>query len=99
MRTVALMIVDSARCIPPCILERSPHGEAMTERLSRRREARRAGSLARGRPMQPLVNRLAPYEVLPGEGIEAIHRASMRLLKEQGILIVDYPSARETFRE
>jgi trimethylamine--corrinoid protein Co-methyltransferase len=68
------------------------------ERLSRRREARRAGALARGRPMKPLENSLAPYAVLSEEGVEAIHRASMRLLQEQGILIVDFPPARETFR-
>jgi trimethylamine--corrinoid protein Co-methyltransferase len=45
------------------------------------------------------VNALQPYEVLPEAGVEAIHRASMRLLEEQGILIVDFPPARETFRQ
>src|SRR5436305_842438 len=68
------------------------------DRLSRRREARRAGAMTRGRPMKPLENRLPFYEVLDGDGVEAIHRASMRLLQEQGILIVDFPPARETFR-
>jgi len=34
--------------------------------------------------------------VLSEEGIETIHRASMRLLQEQGILIVEYPPALET---
>src|SRR5947208_1404078 len=68
------------------------------DRLSKRREARRAGAITRGRPMRPLENRLAPYEVLDEAGVEAIHRASMRLLQEQGILIVDFPPARETFR-
>ncbi len=70
------------------------------DRLSRRREARRASSIAaRGGPVRPLVNQLAPYEVLSEEGVEAIHRASMRLLQEQGVLIVDFPPARETFRQ
>lgn len=55
--------------------------------------------MTRGRPMKPLVNGLAPYAVLSDEGVEAIHRASMRLLQEQGILIVDFPPARETFRD
>jgi trimethylamine--corrinoid protein Co-methyltransferase len=34
-----------------------------------------------------------------GYAMTAIHRASMRLLQEQGILIVDFPPARETFRQ
>jgi trimethylamine--corrinoid protein Co-methyltransferase len=71
----------------------------MTERLSRRREARRASSMAHAGAITPLLNRLAPYEVLDAEGVEAIHRASMRLLREQGILVVDFPSARETFKQ
>jgi trimethylamine--corrinoid protein Co-methyltransferase len=68
-------------------------------RLSRRRDARRAGGLAHQGPIKPLVNTLQPYTVLAEEGVEAIHRASMRLLKDQGILIVDFPPARETFRQ
>jgi trimethylamine--corrinoid protein Co-methyltransferase len=36
--------------------------------------------------------------VLSKEGVETIHRASMRLLKELGILIIDYPPALETMR-
>src|SRR5262249_9381550 len=71
----------------------------MTERLSRRREGRRAGGLAHVGPIKPLVNQLPPYEVLTEEGVDAIHRASLRLVKEQGIHIVDFPPARETFRQ
>jgi trimethylamine--corrinoid protein Co-methyltransferase len=37
--------------------------------------------------------------VLSDEGVAHIHAASMRLLKETGILIVDYPTAVETFRQ
>jgi trimethylamine--corrinoid protein Co-methyltransferase len=45
-----------------------------------------------------LVNKLPLVEVLSEEGVQTIHRASMRLLKETGMLIVDYPSAVELFR-
>jgi len=68
-------------------------------RRSRRREKRRKRS--RGPkvvPAQPLLNKLPLSQVLSKDGIEAIHRASMRLLSEIGILIVDYPPAEETFR-
>lgn len=68
------------------------------DRRSRRREERRAKTPAQGAPVQPLVNKLPPAEVLSQEGIGTIHRASMRLLKEIGILIIEYPPARETFR-
>lgn len=73
----------------------------MTEldRRSRRREARRAGGWTPGNPVKPLVNKLPPAVVLSEDGVEAIHRASMRLLREQGVLIVDFPPARETFRQ
>ncbi|MFN8453319.1 MAG: trimethylamine methyltransferase family protein [Anaerolineae bacterium] len=62
------------------------------ERRSNRREERRAraGSAAKG-AVNPLVNRLPLTEVLGPEGVEAIHRASMRLLQDPGILIIDYP--------
>jgi trimethylamine--corrinoid protein Co-methyltransferase len=71
----------------------------LEERRARRREARRGGAAARAKPVQPLVNTLNPFLVLSEDGVEAIHRASMRLLKEVGILIVDFPPARETFRQ
>jgi trimethylamine--corrinoid protein Co-methyltransferase len=71
------------------------------ERRSRRRESRRRErrSSAPIGSVQPLVNKLPFTEVLTEAGIEAIHRASMRLLQETGLLIVDYPPARETFRK
>ncbi len=72
------------------------------ERRARRLEARRAAGheQAQARPQgaQPLVNKLKPMEILTEEGVETIHRASMRLLKEFGLLIIDYPPARETFK-
>ena len=69
-------------------------------RRSRRREARRnkAGYQSNG-PVKPLVNRLPVVEVLSQENVETIHRASMRLLAESGMLIIDYHSALETFRQ
>lgn len=69
------------------------------ERRSNRREERRAraGSAAKG-AVNPLVNHLPLTEVLGPEGVEAIHRASMRLLQDPGILVIDYPPACETFK-
>lgn len=71
------------------------------ERRSRRREARRHGRWVPGpvNGVKPLVNNLPLTEVLTQEGIETIHRASMRLLKETGMLLLDYPPALETFRQ
>lgn len=71
------------------------------ERRARRREARRAaGHEATPRQgVQALLNKLPPAEVLSPDGIELIHQASMRLLKEVGILVLDYPPARATFAE
>jgi trimethylamine--corrinoid protein Co-methyltransferase len=69
------------------------------ERRRAQREARRAGrEPTQPKGVQPLISKLKPAEVLTEEGIELIHRASMRLLKDVGILIVDYPPAAETFR-
>ena len=68
------------------------------QRRSRHRRDRRAPAVSPVVAVKPLVNKLPPTEVLAEEGVEAIHRASMRLLKEQGILVLDYPSALETFR-
>lgn len=72
----------------------------LDERRARRRESRRgAGASARPKAVQPLLSKLKPYEVLSEEGADLIHQASMRLLKEVGILIVDYPPAAETFKQ
>lgn len=71
----------------------------------RRRRRSRRGSPRRQRDttiqvkaVEPLLRKLPPTEVLSEEGIQTIHRASMRLLKETGLLILDFPPARETFR-
>ena len=68
-----------------------------------RRAQRRARLARRHRAdashVQPLVNKLPLTEILTAEGIDTIHRASMRLLQETGMLIVDFPPALETFRQ
>jgi len=69
------------------------------DRRQRRREGRRPGASARAAGVKPLENKLPLAEVLSPEGVEKIHAASMRLLKNTGILIVDYPPAAETFRQ
>src|SRR5574342_730707 len=69
------------------------------ERRSSRREERRARAGTQiVSAVKPLVNKLPLTEVLSPEGVEAVHRASMRLLQDPGILIIDYPPARETFK-
>ncbi len=72
----------------------------MTERISRqdeRRQQRRGRSSQMGQ-MRPIENRLPPLHLLDPAGEQKIHDASMRLLRERGVLIVDYPAALETFR-
>ena len=59
------------------------------ERRARRREERRRRGVAPGSPIKPLVNKLTLTETLSEEGLNLIHQASMRLLKETGMLIVD----------
>jgi trimethylamine--corrinoid protein Co-methyltransferase len=67
---------------------------------AQRRERRRArASTGPAKTIQPIVNTLRPVELLDEEGVEKIHQASMRLLKERGILIVDYPDTLEVFRQ
>lgn len=69
------------------------------DRRSRRRNERRGRrSSAQTAFVKPLVNKLPLAEVLSAEGLDAIHHASMRLLKDIGMLIIDYPPALETFR-
>ena len=65
----------------------------------RRKNRRRRHSLDRRETIQPLLNKLPLTEVLSEEGVQMIHQASMRLLKETGMLIVDYPPGLETFRK
>jgi trimethylamine--corrinoid protein Co-methyltransferase len=67
------------------------------ERRPGGRQARLARRAAHRGPLQPLVNRLPFTEVLSPEGVEKINAASMRLLRDVGILITDFPPARETF--
>jgi trimethylamine--corrinoid protein Co-methyltransferase len=69
------------------------------ERRSRRRESRRPGIAASTGGVRPLHNQLPITTVLGEEGVQQIHAASMRLLKDTGILIVDYPPAAETFQQ
>ncbi len=68
-----------------------------TDRRPRRRDPRR-GPAAHS-TVKPLELKIPLTEMLSEAGVDAIHRASMRLLKEVGILIVDYPSAAETFKQ
>ncbi len=72
----------------------------MTERTLRREERRRQrrGRASQAGQMRPFENRLPPLNLLEAEGEQKIHDASMRLLRERGVLIVDYPPALETFR-
>lgn len=74
--------------------------------MSDRERRSRRGRVRRGREtslksvsIKPLINKLPFTEVLAHEGAEAIHHAAMRLLKETGILIINYPPALETFRQ
>ncbi|MBL8093685.1 MAG: trimethylamine methyltransferase family protein [Anaerolineales bacterium] len=67
-------------------------------RRRERREAQRPGASHRHRTVQGLLNRLPITTVLSEEGVELIHQASMRLLRDTGILVLDYPAALETFR-
>ncbi|RME73435.1 MAG: trimethylamine methyltransferase [Chloroflexi bacterium] len=67
-------------------------------RSSRREKRRQRRAVPAAVPVKPLRQLFAPYRVLDEEGIEAVHRASMRLLKEVGILIVDYSPLLDTFR-
>jgi trimethylamine:corrinoid methyltransferase-like protein len=67
------------------------------ERRSGGHEARLARRAAHRGPLVPLINRLPFTEVLSPEGVEKIHAASMRLLRETGIQIADFPPACETF--
>ena len=67
-------------------------------RNSRQRQRRERQTIAH-KTIEPMVNKLPLTEVLDAEGVETIHKASMRLLSDVGTLIVDYPPALETFRQ
>ncbi|MEM7347047.1 MAG: trimethylamine methyltransferase family protein, partial [Chloroflexota bacterium] len=72
--------------------------ETRRTRRTETRRRRRSGVVNLA-PVQSLVNKLPLTEVLTEEGIHTIHKATMRLLKETGMLIIDYPSALELFRK
>lgn len=67
--------------------------------MNRRTRTRRREAPFRATAVQPIIRNLPPVTVLDEEGVEAIHRASMRLLRDVGMLIVDYPPALKTFRQ
>ena len=73
-------------------------GDLEQRRSRRRARPARRSTIPKVTPVKPLVNKLPLFEALSTEGVAAIHQASMRLLRETGILIVDFPPARETFR-
>lgn len=60
---------------------------------------RRRDEPVRAEPVHPILRNLPPVNVLDEAGVETIHRASMRLLRDVGMLIVDFPRALETFRQ
>ncbi len=68
-------------------------------RRRERRESQRPGASRRSGSPGGLTHRLPITTVLSDEGVAHIHTASMRLLKDTGVLIVDYPAAVETFRQ
>ena len=71
----------------------------LERRRSRRRERpSKRSAIPKAVSVKPLVNKLPLMEVLSEEGVTAIHQASMRLLQDIGILIVDFPPARATFK-
>lgn len=70
------------------------------ERRARRRQERRAGRVEdKPTGVRPLRNTLPLINPFTEEGVQTMHAASMRLLNEQGVLIVDFPPARETFAQ
>ena len=74
-------------------IDRKQRGSGRASRIERR------NATLHMQAIKPLVNNLPLTTVLSLEGVGVIHRASMRLLKEIGILILNYPSALETFRQ
>jgi trimethylamine--corrinoid protein Co-methyltransferase len=68
------------------------------DRHARREQRRKTKNFNFVDSVNPLKSVLRLVEVLTEENIHKIHSASMRLLKDTGIMIVDYPAAVETFR-
>lgn len=48
--------------------------------------------------LEPLFNKVPFHNVLDEDGVEKVHAASMRLLRDFGTLIVDFPEGLEVFR-
>lgn len=71
----------------------------MKDRARRRGRRRDRRSSAPHESVQQVVNQLPLVTVLSDEAVHTIHKASMRLLKEHGVLVLDYPAACETFRD
>ncbi len=72
---------------------------ARASRGSSRRDSLRASRTARAvGTVNHLERNLSPVESLDAEGVALIHKASIRLLENQGFLILDYPSALEVFK-
>ena len=76
-------------------MEHQKNLEATGPSARRRRSTRRR----RDEPVlsfegvKPLTYDLDPVEILKEEDIETIHNASMRLLSETGMLLIDHPPA------
>ncbi|MEM7335434.1 MAG: trimethylamine methyltransferase family protein [Chloroflexota bacterium] len=69
------------------------------------RTRRRRQKVSNGTPntavamLEPIFNNVPFSNILSEEGIHKIHNASMRLLKEFGTLIIDFPEGLEVFRQ
>lgn len=68
----------------------------MTKRTRRRRKKRTESRAIK--MLEPMFSNLPPVEVVSEVGVQKIHEATMRLLSEFGMLIVDFPYALEVFR-
>ncbi|MEM7801802.1 MAG: trimethylamine methyltransferase family protein [Chloroflexota bacterium] len=73
----------------------------MTARTRKRRRphVRSVEQSAAVAMLEPLMSNVPYVNVVDEEGVEKIHQASMRLLKDFGVLIVDFPEAVEVFRQ
>ena len=72
----------------------------MKPRTRRRRKTAHSNAVNEAVTMlEPLFNNIPFVKILDDEGIEKIHQASMRLLKDFGTLIIDFPKGLEVFRQ
>jgi len=49
--------------------------------------------------ISPILNKLPTTEILSEDGVHTIHTASMKLVRDIGILIVDYPKTAALFKQ